>query len=297
MNELLLRRRRMVEEDDKPYLRFTALEDNSSVAFGIGAGTPTERTLSYSKNGGTWLDYTTDDIITIDEDEYIEFRRRGSVITQLNTTTASYYKFKMTGKIAVSGNIMSLLDASLKSSTMNAYCFLSLFQDETSLITAEDLLLPAVTGGGYGYSYYRMFYRCSSMVKGLKEIPLINCKVRDMASMFQSCTSLTDSPYVKATSVGSAGMESMFMSCSKITSFHFSTLGTNSSNMLRGCSSANYLIMDATTPPTISSSSLFQLSSSCIIYVPDESVQTYKEARYWSARADYIRGISEKPTT
>lgn len=55
-------------------------------------------------------------------------------------------------------------------------------------------------------------------------------------------------------------------------------------------------ILRVTTPPTISSG-LFNetpiASGTGYIYVPDESVETYKSATNWSAYADQIKGVSE----
>lgn len=51
------------------------------------------------------------------------------------------------------------------------------------------------------------------------------------------------------------------------------------------------LTVENTVPPTLLSTSLSGLSSSCVIYVPAESVDTYKSAQYWSNRASQIQAI------
>lgn len=56
-----------------------------------------------------------------------------------------------------------------------------------------------------------------------------------------------------------------------------------------------YIVIKATTPPTISSTT-FANSNNCIIYVPDSAVNTYKAANNWSALASRIKGVSERPT-
>ena len=53
-------------------------------------------------------------------------------------------------------------------------------------------------------------------------------------------------------------------------------------------------IVKATTPPTLGLPNA--KLSNCTIYVPDSSVDAYKEATNWSSRADKIKGISEFAT-
>lgn len=348
MNELLLRRRKMAEEGEIPYLRFTALEDNSSVAFGVRAGTPNAYTLEYRKNGGTWIEYVTEDIINIDEEEYIEFRKLGTAVTQLNKASNAGYKFKMTGKIEISGKLVSLLDKSMNVINAGNYCFHSLFISETSIITAENLIFPASTVG-YSYVYVAMFSGCSSMVLPPNEFAPLTLGTYACQNMFLNCTSLIKATEIKATYLGTGSLRTMFQGCTSmidggdeilaangteccsgtfmgctklekapyfkattlgnscysnlfrgtvnyVTLYHFASLNT-SSLPFSGSSHADTFIIDAVTPPTIGSNTLTGLKSTCIIYVPDASVNDYKAAQYWSARADYIKGISEKPTT
>lgn len=74
------------------------------------------------------------------------------------------------------------------------------------------------------------------------------------------------------------------------------TITTYGSGVFYNCRSLQEVIIEAATPPTIGTN-MFQ---SCIvlaaIYVPDNSVATYKAASNWSAYASIIKGISEKPT-
>ena len=48
----------------------------------------------------------------------------------------------------------------------------------------------------------------------------------------------------------------------------------------------------AAVPPNIGNYSLSTMRAACLIYVPSGSVETYKTADYWSARASYIRAIT-----
>lgn len=53
------------------------------------------------------------------------------------------------------------------------------------------------------------------------------------------------------------------------------------------------LICKAKTPPTLGSDVFSNISDSCIIYVPAESVNAYKSATNWSLYADQIQAIEE----
>ncbi len=44
-------------------------------------------------------------------------------------------------------------------------------------------------------------------------------------------------------------------------------------------------------PPTLASDAITGIKSTCVFYVPSASVDTYKAAPYWSARAAYIQAI------
>ena len=60
-----------------------------------------------------------------------------------------------------------------------------------------------------------------------------------------------------------------------------------------GCSSLQYIRIEATTPPTLSANAI--PSTIGAIYVPDESVAAYQAATNWSSFASKIKGISEMP--
>lgn len=66
------------------------------------------------------------------------------------------------------------------------------------------------------------------------------------------------------------------------------------SNAFYYCKNLKYIELKPTTPPTLSSSTAFDRTNNCPIYVPDESVDTYKAASQWSSLASRIYGISEK---
>lgn len=53
------------------------------------------------------------------------------------------------------------------------------------------------------------------------------------------------------------------------------------------------ITIKATTPPTITATTFSTVGTNCPVYVPAESVDAYKAATNWSARADHIFAIEE----
>lgn len=256
----------MVSTRQRPdYLKFTALEDNSRVRL-RAVETPAALTLEYAVNGCAFMAYTIGDYINLDAGDYAEMRHtEGTVITRLggsgSSYNGSYYQFQMSGKIAASGNVMSLLDARCRSKRVDSACFVNLFSSCSAMVSAPEL--PATTLGNM--CYWQMFSR----------------------------TSIEYAPYLPATTLGSSSYRNMFYVCANLKRSHVATLNSTTQYMYNGNSSAESLTIDAVTPPTITSSTLTGLKSTCIIYVPAESVDAYKAKQYWSARANYIQAKPE----
>lgn len=103
-----------------------------------------------------------------------------------------------------------------------------------------------------------------------------------------SCTGLTAAPALPATTLAEGCYAGMFRGCTHIESHHVATLN-NSANVFASNTACTSLTIDAETPPTIGSTTITGLKSDCAIYVPAASVDAYKAAQYWSARADYIQ--------
>jgi hypothetical protein len=82
-----------------------------------------------------------------------------------------------------------------------------------------------------------------------------------------------------------------FRECTSLATITFpSTITTLHSETLRNCSSLQSVTFLSTTPPTGVSSSTFS-NSTCPIYVPSGSVDTYKSNSEWSRYASRIQAI------
>jgi len=91
------------------------------------------------------------------------------------------------------------------------------------------------------------------------------------------------------TSIGN----SAFYHCKSLTSITIPNSVTSIGNYaFYYCSSLTSITCNATTPPTLSSTSAFSNTNNCPIYVPSGSVNAYKAATNWSSFASRIQAIS-----
>ena len=129
------------------------------------------------------------------------------------------------------------------------------------------------------------FYYCSS----LTSMTIPNSVTSIGSNAFYNCSSLTSVTISSGvTSIGS----NVFSGCRSLTSVTIPSGVTSIGNYaFSNCSLLTSITVEATTPPTLSSSSFSNVPATASIYVPAESVEAYKAAQYWSTRAEYIQAI------
>ena len=195
-----------------PDLCFTAEEPGSTVAMAVN-GTPTwGQAFEYSTDGTTWTEFIpgTTAITLSNVGSKVYFRGNNTTVSE---SASIYYKFVMTGKIAASGNIMSLLDKTCQSTAIaRGYCYNSMFQDCTSLTTAPALPATWLTIG----CYRNMFYGCTSLTTA-PALPSTSIASYCYVNMFHGCTSLTTAPALPATTLANNCYLSMFQDCTSLT--------------------------------------------------------------------------------
>ena len=173
----------------------------------------------------------------------------------------------------------------LPATTLASYCYYSMFYGCTGLTQAP--ALPATT---LVNSCYRgMFYGCTGLTQA-PALPATTLANDCYDSMFYGCTGLTQAPALPATTLAEYCYNYMFQGCTGITSHDVATLNTSQDTFNNNSSCTSFTI-HADTPPTIGSTTISGLKADCIIYVPAASVDAYKAAQYWSARAEYIQAI------
>ena len=188
------------------YLCFTSTGD-STVAM-TQNGTPSasyNKVIQYKLNYGQWQTWDLSAVTLHDGDKM--YLKSDDTIPMVESHNIYKY-FAMTGSIAASGNIMSLLNFS---DTLQSYAFLRLFRNCTSLTTAPEL--PATTLSTE--CYRQMFQRCTSLTQA-PALPATTLETYCYDSMFNSCTSLTTAPELPATTLATGCYKQMFSGCSNL---------------------------------------------------------------------------------
>ena len=187
-------------------LTFTAEEANSSVKL-TRNGSPTVDGVQYRiGTSGGWSPYTIDTVLTLaNVGDCVQFQ---NTLETFGTSNSNYAKFVMTGKIAATGNCMSMLNFSDK---MTAYAFYYLFDGCTSLVNAPEL--PATVLADCCYQY--MFKQCSKLVNA-PGLPAITMANNCYSNMFNGCTSLVNAPELPATTLANYCYSNIFIGCTSL---------------------------------------------------------------------------------
>ncbi len=197
--------------EDLNYLTFTAEEDGST--FGIVNGRNSPNVL-YSLDGGKiWTFLAEGDTVRLAH-KGDKALLKGNNPHGFSQNYSEYQSsFKMTGKIAASGSVMSLIDGTgLSSEIRGVECFGSLFENCTSLTQAPEL--PAVTLANYCYAY--MFRGCTSLTRA-PELPATTLAEYCYSNMFSDCTSLVQAPELPAATLARGCYSEMFSVCTSLT--------------------------------------------------------------------------------
>jgi len=204
------------------YLTFTAEADSSS--FGITNKYGNNPDIQYSLNGGkTWTKLPADTLIPLRKgdkallkgnnpqgissiEEYKE-RKKGRW-----RTIWKYTAFNMTGRIAASGSVMSLIDGVGKCKEVpNSNCFLFMFLNCVSLTKAPQLTATQLAKD----CYCGMFAKCSNLTEA-PELPAKSLRSSCYARMFEECTSLTKAPKLPAKQLFFNCYHGMFRGCTSL---------------------------------------------------------------------------------
>ena len=133
------------------------------------------------------------------------------------------------------------------------------------------------------------FYYCSS----LTEVGIIPEGVTNMRWAFSGCSSLTDAPTIPDSVIE---VRSLFYKCSKLIEAPIIPEGvTDMSWVFTDCTSLDgiFIIKPLNNPPTYNNT--FRSVNVVAIYVPDESVNSYKTTSGWSNLSSIIYPMSELP--
>ena len=180
------------------YFTIESLEDNNTIYFKAGGSTSAGKTIQYSINKTNWTSAasttssgTTLTTLNTGDKLYL----RGSE-TQYTVNNLNYFnRFDSDKNINVYGNIMSLIyeDNFVGQDTLSSpLTFCRLFYQNTKLIDASNLIMPAMTLTAH--CYRGMFSGCTSLTTA-PVLPAITLATTCYNAMFSGCTSLN---YIKA---------------------------------------------------------------------------------------------------
>lgn len=235
------------------YVTFTAQQDNSSIGLNKLS---TNQTLEYSTDAVTWNTFNTSTNISLNTGDKVYIRGK----LNANNTDSNYTQFKMSGKIAASGNTNSLWDYEDLTAPLKQYCGYRLFSNCAGLIDTSELTLGTSATVLAPYCYNSMFYGCTSLTTA-QELPATTLSNSCYEFMFYGCRSLTTAPALPATTLTNSCYRYMFSNCTSLTiapALPATTLANYCySNMFDGCSS---LITAPELPAT-------ELASYCYQYM------------------------------
>ena len=204
------------------YLCFTAEEAGSTIAMTVYGAPTIIQAFETSIDGTNWSEFTLDTttITLANVGDKIYFR--GNNITVSGTSAPCC--FVMSGKIAASGNIMSLLDKTCQSTTISTdYCFYGVFSDCASLTTAPTLPATILARG----CYCNMFSGCPSLITA-PALPAATLAANCYDGMFLGCTELTTAPALPATILAEDCYREMFSGCTSLQVYSSSGIGHTS---------------------------------------------------------------------
>lgn len=213
-------------------LTLTAQESGSTVAI-TREGNPNTSKLYYRLSAdAVWTKYTIDKTITLGSvGDYVQFC---SESPRLNTANNSFIYFVMTGKVAASGNVQSMLNwisiapvrafyhmfwkctaltqpPILPATALQSMCYGGMFRGCTSLVSTPKL--PATSLDSYCYE--NMFEDCTSLVNA-SELPATVLDGHCYQYMFKNCTSLTKAPELPSSTLVAGCYYGMFYGCTNL---------------------------------------------------------------------------------
>ena len=198
----------VIEPEVEPdYLCFTSTGYSTIKMEQVGTpNTSAGKVIQYKLNDGQWQTW---DLSTVKLHDGDKMYLKSDDEIPVSEKISIYKNFIMTGSIAASGNIMSLLNFS---DTLTPYVFYRLFELCASLTTTPELPATTLAAGCYGY----MFYWCESLTTA-PALPATTLAKSCYTYMFAWCESLTTTPELPATTLAEFCYQSMFIGCKSLT--------------------------------------------------------------------------------
>lgn len=188
------------QNEGPDYLKFTATQNGSTVGI---VNTSNQPDIQVNVNGTGWQDW---DYSTIDLDNGEWVKMRGDNPLGFSRVFNQYSTFAVTGSVAGSGNIMTLIDMTGETDTIPCdYCFGSIFSGATGLTSAPDFPAVNLTSG-----CYYMAFANSGVVTPMSELPARSVPASAYFGMFNKASHLATPPQIGSPSMSNYSMAMMF---------------------------------------------------------------------------------------
>lgn len=157
--------------------------------------------------------------INIQAGEKVFFRNNSGYFNYYDVDTGDYFvsTFNCSSYFSVGGNIYSLVNYNYMSDKYHALPkgSLACLFEESNLVDASELVLPSASYAAYNETncYARMFYMCRWLQHTPVELPMDELYYSMYYQMFMYCSSITDSPAIKAETLGMYSCYQMFYGC------------------------------------------------------------------------------------
>ena len=183
------------------------------------------KTLQYSKDKTNWSTITlssTAYTITLNQGEKVYFRGNEGVFNYYANDGAIQAITNILGTQThtIGGNINTLVNYITPNElTLTQGVFAELFQNNTTITSAENLTLPPSSDDSIpNYGYYLMFSGCSALITPPSEIPATKQGHASCGKMFSDCTQLKTPPALKSTILRNYCFTSIFKNCTSLIS-------------------------------------------------------------------------------
>ena len=223
----------------KDYLTFNILSDGAIRWKSFGSGMA--KTISYSINGGNWIEITATSggaTINVEQGDKVRFKGTNTKYASDKTNYSGFDSSGLTNaaQCNIEGNIMSLIygDNFIGNTALtDTYNFCSIFKT-SKVVSAENLVLPTTTLTQY--CYRAMFSWCTSLIKA-PQLPATTLAQGCYWYMFEKCA-LTTAPDLIAETLVTECYGHMFENCSSLNYIKaLATTGFSSTNATLGWTS------------------------------------------------------------
>ena len=183
------------------------------------------KTLQYSKDKTNWSTITlssTTHNINLNQGERVYLRGNEGVLNYYANDGAIQAITNILGTQThtIGGNINTLVNYITPNElTLTKGVFAELFQNNTTITSAENLTLPPSSDDSLPtFAYYLMFSGCSALITPPSEIPATKQGHASCGKMFLDCIQLKTPPALKSTILGSYCFTLIFKNCTSLIS-------------------------------------------------------------------------------